>query len=85
MTKVEWKLWAQLRNRQLGGFKFRRQAPIGPYVADFVCFSARLIIEVDGPSHDIRLDYDARRTEWFHRQGFDPRDRRTGRRSARGC
>ena len=71
MTKVEWKVWAQLRNRQLDGFKFRRQAPIGPYIADFVCFAARLIVEVDGPSHDLRLDYDARRTEWFNRQGFD--------------
>jgi very-short-patch-repair endonuclease len=47
----ETKLWSHLRNRQLGGFKFVRQAPIGPYFADFLCREAHLIIEVDGGTH----------------------------------
>lgn len=47
MTKVEWFVWSRLRNRQLGGYKFRRQVPIGPYFADFVCITARLVVEVD--------------------------------------
>jgi very-short-patch-repair endonuclease len=47
----EGKLWSQLRNRQLGGFKFIRQAPVGPYFADFLCREANLIIEVDGGTH----------------------------------
>src|SRR5689334_10561763 len=54
MTGVELLLWSRLRLRQLGGHRFRRQAPIGPYVADFACFQARLLIEIDGPTHDDR-------------------------------
>ena len=63
-------LWAQLRRRQVRGFKFRRQAPIGPFVADFACLSAKLIIEIDGPSHDFKQPYDAARTAWFKAHGF---------------
>jgi len=61
-TEAEWKLWSVLRNRQLGGFKFRRQVPIGRYFADFACLEARLIVELDGSQHQDRVDYDARRT-----------------------
>ncbi len=50
-TEAETRLWQALRSRQLLGFKFRRQAPIGAYVADFLCEHARLIIEVDGGQH----------------------------------
>jgi very-short-patch-repair endonuclease len=52
-TKVpaETLLWKVLRNRTLAGFKFRRQHPIGPYVADFACVAYKLIVEVDGVSH----------------------------------
>jgi very-short-patch-repair endonuclease len=48
MTKAEWFVWSRLRGRQLAGYKFRRQVPIGPYFADFACLSARLVVEVDG-------------------------------------
>ena len=49
---TEVRVWRLLRNRRLGGLKFRRQVPIGPYVADFVCLRHRLVIEFDGPFHD---------------------------------
>ena len=50
-TKAENVLWQALRNRQLEGLKFKRQAPLGGYILDFVCFEARLIVEVDGGQH----------------------------------
>jgi very-short-patch-repair endonuclease len=71
MTVSEWRLWSNLRRRQLDGWKFRRQAPIGRYVVDFVCFAARLIVELDGSSHDDEKDeYDERRQAWLESQGF---------------
>ena len=70
MTGVELMLWSRLRRQQLEGHRFRRQAPIGPYIADFACFQARLLIEIDGPSHDDRVEYDRRRTAWLVRGGF---------------
>ena len=48
MTDAERRLWALLRRKKLAGYRFRRQAPVGPYIADFFCPAARLIIEVDG-------------------------------------
>lgn len=51
-TGAERNLWAHLRDRQLKGAKFRRQHPVGPYIADFFCLDARLIIELDGGGHD---------------------------------
>jgi len=50
-TSAEDKLWSELRNRYLGGFKFVRQAPIDPYVVDFLCREHRLVVEVDGATH----------------------------------
>ena len=50
-TPAERKLWQALRKHQLGGLKFRRQMPIGPFIADFYCPAARLVVEVDGISH----------------------------------
>jgi very-short-patch-repair endonuclease len=55
LTPAESKLWARLRNRQLDGFKFARQEPIGPYYVDFVCRDRRLVVEVDGASMPIVL------------------------------
>ncbi len=52
MTDAETILWQQLRNRKLGGFKFRRQHPINHYIADFFCYECRLVVEVDGPYHN---------------------------------
>ena len=51
MTEAEHKLWQELRDRRLDRIKFRRQVPIGKYIADFVCLEARLIIEIDGSQH----------------------------------
>jgi very-short-patch-repair endonuclease len=48
MTDAERKLWSLVRRKQLQGFRFRRQVPLGRYVADFACMSARLVIELDG-------------------------------------
>ncbi|HLB58326.1 MAG TPA: endonuclease domain-containing protein [Gammaproteobacteria bacterium] len=57
---------------QLGGFRFRRQAVIGPYIADFVCQTVRVVIEVDGGHHNEEevMVYDQDRTEWFNTQGY---------------
>jgi very-short-patch-repair endonuclease len=51
MTPAETILWQRLRNKQLSEWKFRRQEPIGSYIADFLCFSAKLVVELDGLSH----------------------------------
>jgi very-short-patch-repair endonuclease len=58
-------LWGLLRDRRLNGVKFRRQHPIGPYVVDFYCSSHRLIVEVDGRSHDDRGLEDRRRQDYL--------------------
>ena len=50
-TEAETRLWYRLRNRQAGGYKFRRQEAIGPYVIDFFCYDALLVVEVDGSQH----------------------------------
>jgi very-short-patch-repair endonuclease len=53
MTETERRVWSRLRSRQLGGYKFRRQVPVGPYVVDFMCVSDRLAIEVDESMDDM--------------------------------
>ncbi len=70
MTDAERRLWNHLRLRQIGQCRFRRQAPIGPYIADFVCFEKRLIIELDGGQHALHVDEDHQRTGWLSSQGF---------------
>ena len=62
-------LWKLLRDRQLEGLKFRRQVPIGRYVADFVCLRHRLIVEADGPLHEDSL-HDLERDAWLREEGF---------------
>jgi very-short-patch-repair endonuclease len=69
MTDAERKLWSILRNRKLTHMKFRRQVPIGPYVADFLCYEARLIVEADGGQH-ADAAHDAERDAWPASQGF---------------
>jgi very-short-patch-repair endonuclease len=69
MTDAEQKLWVHLRAHRLVGFKFKRQQPLGPYIADFVCLRARLIVEVDGSQH-LENVRDAKRDEWFAANGF---------------
>ena len=66
----EWKLWAIVRNRQLGGYKFRRQVPIDRYFADFACLDARLVVEIDGSQHQDRAKYDAQRTNTLEAFGW---------------
>lgn len=69
-TLAEEKLWTILRGRRLDGYKFRRQVPIDRYFADFVCRDAKLIIELDGASHEDRFLQDQARTEVLERCGF---------------
>ena len=69
-TDAERLLWKQLRSRQLNGFKFRRQVPIGPYIVDFLCMSLKLIVEVDGSQHMSNLQYDNSRTQYLESHGF---------------
>ena len=69
-TDYEHRLWQALRNRATG-FKFRRQHPIGPYVADFACPEAKLVVEIDGPWHEKRVEQDARRTEHLKTFGYE--------------
>ena len=72
MTEAERKLWAALRRRQILGRRFRRQQPIGPFVADFFCAEAKLIIEVDGSQHGEELHAldDKRRSVWLEDKGY---------------
>ncbi len=70
MTEAERLLWRQLRLRQFGGHKFRRQQPIGRYIADFVCLEEKLIVEVDGGHHSEQVAYDQERDAWLEKQGF---------------
>ena len=68
-TPAERALWRILRDRRLNGLKFRRQVPLGNYIADFACFDPKVVIECDGGQHaDSR--YDATRDEWLRAQGF---------------
>ena len=69
-TDAEGLLWHYLRRKQLGGYKFRRQQPIGPYVADFACMSEKLLVELDGGQHAERAAHDRRRTEFLESKGF---------------
>ena len=71
MTGAELKVWIRIRGRQLDGWKFRRQHPIGPYFVDFYCPAARLVVEVDGPTHDEQAwAYDVRRQAYLEADGY---------------
>ena len=63
-------LWLALSSGKLSGHRFTRQYQIGPYFCDLVCRSAKLVIEIDGYSHDIRQSYDARRDSFLRNQGY---------------
>jgi adenine-specific DNA-methyltransferase len=69
-TDAERKLWRCLRDRQLNGFKFRRQQPIGRYVVDFFCSESKLVIELDGGHHTDQIKRDQRRTEFLNKAGY---------------
>src|SRR6185503_11926339 len=68
MTDAEQALWSRVRDRRLEGFKFRSQWSLGPFVADFCCLQAKLVIEADGGQHSKTRD--AGRTAWLKRNGF---------------
>jgi very-short-patch-repair endonuclease len=69
-TDAERRLWRELRDRRLSGYKFRRQHPIGPYVVDFVCLEHNLVIEVDGGHHLLQEHADRKRSEHLASLGF---------------
>lgn len=69
MTDAEQKLWGHLRGRRALGWKFRRQHPIGPFIVDFVCLEAGVIVEADGGQH-AEAHRDASRDHYFHDRGF---------------
>jgi len=69
-TMAEKKLWSHLRKRQQCGYKFRRQAPLGDFVVDFICFEAKLIIELDGRDHIDKKHSDFYRTKYLESMGF---------------
>ena len=70
MSGVEWDLWSCLRARGLDGFKFRRKALIGPFIVDFVCLSARLVVEIDGELFERGAAGDGGRLQWLESHGF---------------
>jgi very-short-patch-repair endonuclease len=72
MTRAETLLWRHLKANRLSGLGFRRQTPMGNYIADFVAHSCKLVVEVDGESHDFeeRLRHDHRRDEWLASRGY---------------
>jgi len=70
LTKAERILWQDIRNRQLGGFKFRRQVPIDQFIVDFCCLEKKLVVEIDGEIHRAQLDLDKLRTEKLEILGF---------------
>ncbi|MEZ5537868.1 MAG: DUF559 domain-containing protein [Thiolinea sp.] len=70
LTPAEQHLWAYLRKKQLKGYRFRRQHPLGRYIVDFVCLEKRLVIELDGLSHQDQQAYDRVRDDWIIQQRF---------------
>jgi len=72
LTESERRLWSALRDKRLLGLKFRRQHPVGPFIVDFACLTASLVIELDGSQHDDEEQfwYDYRRTKFLEQKGF---------------
>ena len=69
-TEVEKILWSYLRHKSLNGLRFRRQHPMGPFIVDFVCLKARVVIELDGSQHLEQEQKDRERDEWLSKQGY---------------
>ena len=69
-TDAERRLWERIRDRQLGGHKFRRQYPIGGYVADFCCFDRKLVVELDGGQHAETVERDTARDVVLRANGY---------------
>jgi very-short-patch-repair endonuclease len=69
MTPEERIIWRELRGNRLGAH-FRRQQPLAPYIVDFYCHAARLVVEIDGGPHRLQQGYDGVRDEYFRRNGI---------------
>ncbi len=70
MTDAERLLWRAIRAKQLDGYRFRRQHPIGHYILDFACLDKKCVIELDGGQHQDQVAYDERRTLFLKMQGW---------------
>ena len=70
MTEVERRIWQMLRSHQMAGYRFRRQVPIGRYIADFVCHETRLIVKIDGGQHDRASPQEAERSGFLQSEGY---------------
>lgn len=68
-TEAEARLWQALKDRRLGGWKWRRQVPRGRYIVDFYCAEAKLVVELDGGQHSEQVAYDTRRTAQLNAEG----------------
>ncbi|MEQ9617430.1 MAG: DUF559 domain-containing protein [Phycisphaerales bacterium] len=70
MSVPERVLWKRLRGRHFAGWKFKRQVPLGPFVADFLCAQAKLVVEIDGSTHDRQGERDRARDTWMRERGL---------------
>ena len=70
MTDAERLLWRHLRNREMGGWKFRRQYPVGPFIVDFICVEKNVVIEVDGGQHAENEELDTQRSAYLNKMGY---------------
>jgi very-short-patch-repair endonuclease len=70
MTEAETRVWQMLRAHCMNGYKFRRQVPIGRYIADFVCHEARLVVEIDGGQHDSSSPRETERSGFLQTEGY---------------
>ena len=70
MTDAERLLWRHLRNRELGGWKFRRQYPVGSFIVDFICVGKNIVIEVDGGQHAENEALDLQRSAYLNKMGY---------------
>jgi very-short-patch-repair endonuclease len=70
LTIAEKHFWWEVKDRRLDGHKFRRQHPIGPYIADFACIEGRLVVEIDGGQHADTIAYDRQRDSYLESRGF---------------
>jgi very-short-patch-repair endonuclease len=70
MTDAERLLWRHLRNRELGGWKFKRQYPVGPFIVDFICVEKNIVIEVDGGQHAEDEESDLQRSAYLNKMGY---------------
>ena len=69
-TEAKKVIWRHLRNKQLGGYRFRRQHPLGRFIVDFFCFEKNLVIELDGGHHSEQTGNDEIRTSWLEASGY---------------